>query len=88
MDDIPAGRLSAPSLTTVATGMAVFGEHLADLVSSSVNGRPRPARPSDDVLTVIRRESSLSRGSTTARSAEKIGRLVATSGQSGLFSLP
>jgi DNA-binding LacI/PurR family transcriptional regulator len=58
VDDIPAARLSAPPLTTVATGMAVFGEHLADLVSASLNGKPRPPRPSDDVLTVIRREST------------------------------
>lgn len=58
VDDIPAARLGAPPLTTVATGMAVFGEHLADLVSSSLNGNPRPARPSEDVLTVIRRASS------------------------------
>jgi DNA-binding LacI/PurR family transcriptional regulator len=58
VDDIPAARLSAPPLTTVATGMAVFGEHLADLVSSSLNGKPRPPRPADDVLFVIRREST------------------------------
>lgn len=58
VDDIPAARLSAPPLTTVATGMAVFGEHLADLVSASLNGKPRPPRPSDDVLTVTRREST------------------------------
>ncbi|HEX6518786.1 MAG TPA: LacI family DNA-binding transcriptional regulator [Streptosporangiaceae bacterium] len=58
VDDIPAARLGVPPLTTIATGMAVFGEHLADLVSSSLNGRPRPTRPSEDVLTVIRREST------------------------------
>lgn len=58
VDDIPAARLSVPPLTTVATGMAVFGEHLADLVSSSLNGRPRPVRPAEDVLAVVRREST------------------------------
>jgi DNA-binding LacI/PurR family transcriptional regulator len=58
VDDIPAGRLSAPPLSTVATGMAVFGAHLADLVSASLNGGPRPARPADDIVAVIRRESS------------------------------
>lgn len=58
VDDIPAARLGVPPLTTVATGMAVFGEHLADLVSSSLNGKPRPPRPAEDVLTVVRREST------------------------------
>jgi DNA-binding LacI/PurR family transcriptional regulator len=58
VDDIPAARLSAPPLTTVATGMAVFGEHLADLVSSSLRGTPRPARPAGDVLAVIRRQTT------------------------------
>src|SRR5207253_284244 len=58
VDAIPAARLSAPPLTTVATGMAVFGEHLADLVSSSLNGKPRPPRPADDVLAVIRRQTT------------------------------
>lgn len=58
VDDIPAARLSAPPLTTVATGMAVFGEHLADLVSSSLTGKPRPPRPADDVLAVIRRQTT------------------------------
>lgn len=58
VDDIPAARLSAPPLTTVATGMAVFGEHLAALVSSSLNGKPRPPRPAEDVLTVIRRQTT------------------------------
>jgi len=59
VDDIPAARLSAPPLTTVATGMAVFGEHLADLVSSSLTGKPRPPRPAEEVLTIVRRESTL-----------------------------
>jgi DNA-binding LacI/PurR family transcriptional regulator len=58
VDDIPAARLSAPPLTTVATGMAVFGEHLADLVSASLAGQPRTPWSADDVLTVIRRESA------------------------------
>lgn len=58
VDDIPAARLNAPALTTVATGMAVFGDHLADLVSCSLRGKPRPARPTDDVLNVIRRQTT------------------------------
>lgn len=58
VDDIPAGRLSAPALTTVATGMAVFGDHLANLVSSALAGKPRPLRPSEDVLAVVRRGST------------------------------
>lgn len=67
VDDIPAARLSAPPLTTVATGMAVFGEHLADLVSSSLSGKPRPQRPAEEVLAVIRRQTTLFRAGTTAR---------------------
>jgi DNA-binding LacI/PurR family transcriptional regulator len=58
VDDIPAARLSAPPLTTVATGMAAFGEHLADLVSFSLNRTPRLPRAADDVLAVIRRQTT------------------------------
>jgi DNA-binding LacI/PurR family transcriptional regulator len=58
VDDIPAARLSTPALTTVATGMAAFGEHLADLVSSSLHGKPHPPRPTEDVLKVIRRQTT------------------------------
>lgn len=58
VDDIPAARLCAPALTTVATGMAAFGEHLADLVSCSLHGKPRPPRPTEDVLKVIRRQTT------------------------------
>ncbi|HZR49854.1 MAG TPA: LacI family DNA-binding transcriptional regulator [Streptosporangiaceae bacterium] len=58
VDDIPAARLSAPPLTTVATGMAAFGDHLADLVSALLNGTARPARPADDVLAVIHRQTT------------------------------
>jgi DNA-binding LacI/PurR family transcriptional regulator len=58
VDDVPAARLSAPALTTVATGMAAFGDHLADLVSCSLHGRPRPPRPSEDVMKVIRRQTT------------------------------
>jgi hypothetical protein len=38
--------------------MAVFGEHLADLVCGALQGKQRPPRPSDDVLRVIRRETT------------------------------
>jgi DNA-binding LacI/PurR family transcriptional regulator len=58
VDDIPAARLSVPPLTTVATGMATFGEHLADLVSASIADGPRPARPSEDVLAIVQRETA------------------------------
>jgi DNA-binding LacI/PurR family transcriptional regulator len=58
VDDIPAARLSAPALTSVATGMAVFGEHLADLVAGALEGKQRPPRPTEDVLRVIRRETT------------------------------
>ena len=58
VDDIPAARLSAPALTTVATGMAAFREHLADLVACALRGKPRPPRPTEDVLNVIRRQTT------------------------------
>jgi DNA-binding LacI/PurR family transcriptional regulator len=57
VDDIPAARLSVPPLTTVATGMAVLGEHLADLVSAALGGRPRPPCPAGDILTLVRRQT-------------------------------
>lgn len=58
VDDIPAARLSAPALTTVATGMAAFGDHLADLVACALRGKPRPPRPTEDILNVIRRQTT------------------------------
>lgn len=58
VDDIPAARLSAPPLTTVATGMATFGEHLAAVVAASLNGKSRPQAVAEDAIRVIRRQST------------------------------
>jgi DNA-binding LacI/PurR family transcriptional regulator len=58
VDDIPAARLSAPALTTIATGMTVFGEHLAAQVSCALQGRPAPPRPTQDVLQIIQRQTT------------------------------
>jgi hypothetical protein len=38
--------------------MAAFGEHLADLVSFSLTGKPRPPSAAADILAVIRRETT------------------------------
>jgi hypothetical protein len=32
VDNIPAGELTDPGLTTIATGMSVLGQHLASAV--------------------------------------------------------
>jgi DNA-binding LacI/PurR family transcriptional regulator len=58
VDDIPAAALGSPALTTVATGMGVFGEHLAELVVCALDGQEPPARPGEDILQVVGRETT------------------------------
>jgi DNA-binding LacI/PurR family transcriptional regulator len=57
VDDIPAGRLAAPALTTVTTDQVAVAAHLAQTVVAAVHGRPRPPVPMVDLVQVVPRES-------------------------------
>jgi DNA-binding LacI/PurR family transcriptional regulator len=57
VDDIPAGRLAAPALTTVTTDQVAVAERLAATIVAAVNGRPQTPVPMTDLVQVIRRDS-------------------------------
>jgi DNA-binding LacI/PurR family transcriptional regulator len=58
VDNLPVGALYSPSLTTVTTGMAQMGEHLAAAVVHVVLGGPPLDGPSPDLIRLVRRESA------------------------------
>jgi DNA-binding LacI/PurR family transcriptional regulator len=58
VDDIPAGRVAAPPLTSVATDQAAVAAHLADSVVDAIAGRPQRGGPGADVVRVVRRRSA------------------------------
>jgi DNA-binding LacI/PurR family transcriptional regulator len=57
-DDIPAGRLVSPALTTVVLDNRAIAEHLAKSIVASLAGRPAPRRPGSDVIHLIVRDSA------------------------------
>jgi DNA-binding LacI/PurR family transcriptional regulator len=58
VDDIPAGRLADPALTTITTDLAAVAEHLAATLVATINGHPEPAAAATDIVQVIRRAST------------------------------
>jgi DNA-binding LacI/PurR family transcriptional regulator len=58
VDDIPAARLAAPPLTTVATDQAAVARHLAETVVCLIAGQPEPPRPGSNVVQVVVRASA------------------------------
>ena len=54
VDDIPAGRLSDPPLTTVAQPIEPQAHHLAAAVRAALDGEPPPPRPRDVSRVVVR----------------------------------
>jgi DNA-binding LacI/PurR family transcriptional regulator len=58
VDNIPAGALSDPGLTTFATGMSALGHHLAAAVINTLEGKPVTPGPTQDVIELIRRDSA------------------------------
>ena len=58
VDDIPAGALSAPTLTTVAIDMSALGRHLAAAVVHTLEGRPFPSAPGSELARLVRRDSA------------------------------
>lgn len=57
VDDVPAARLSAPSLTTVSQSAELQARYLSDAVVAALDGSPEPPRPAD-VLRLVVRESA------------------------------
>lgn len=57
-DNLPAGALTSPALTTIATGMSALGLYLATAVVNALKDRPIPPGPGKDVVQLIHREST------------------------------
>lgn len=58
VDNISAGALTEPALTTVATGMSALGQHLAAAVINRLEGKLVKPGPARDVIELIRRDSA------------------------------
>jgi DNA-binding LacI/PurR family transcriptional regulator len=58
VDDIPAGALADPALTTIATGMSTLGQHLAAAVMAVLRGEPVPPGPGSEIIRLVRRDSA------------------------------
>jgi DNA-binding LacI/PurR family transcriptional regulator len=58
VDDIPAARLADPPLTTVATDIQALSTYLAETITASLNGAPRPRRPDREMMYLVRRCSA------------------------------
>ncbi|MFL6126345.1 LacI family DNA-binding transcriptional regulator [Actinophytocola sp.] len=58
VDNIPAGALTDPALTTISTGMSALGHHLASAVVSTLDNKPTTPGPGQDVIQVVRRASA------------------------------
>jgi DNA-binding LacI/PurR family transcriptional regulator len=57
VDNIAAGALTDPALTTIATGMSALGQHLASAVINSLEGKPTAPGPGQDVIQLVRRDT-------------------------------
>ncbi|TYP87667.1 LacI family DNA-binding transcriptional regulator [Blastococcus xanthinilyticus] len=57
VDDVPAGRLSAPPLTTVSQSVDLQARFLSAAVVAALDGAPEPPHPAD-VLRLVVRESA------------------------------
>ena len=57
VDNIAAGALTDPALTTIATGMSALGQHLASAVINALEGKPTAPGPGQDVIQLVRRDS-------------------------------
>ncbi|MFL6140588.1 MAG: LacI family DNA-binding transcriptional regulator [Labedaea sp.] len=58
VDDIPAGALADPALTTIATGMSALGRHLAAAVVAVLQGEPAAPGPGPEIIRLVRRASA------------------------------
>jgi DNA-binding LacI/PurR family transcriptional regulator len=57
VDNIAAGALVEPALTTIATGMSTLGHHLASAVINALDGKPTAPGPGPDIIQLVRRAS-------------------------------
>jgi DNA-binding LacI/PurR family transcriptional regulator len=58
VDNIPAGALTSPALTTVATGMSELGKYLAASVTNTLGGVEPPPGPGPEIIQVIGRDTA------------------------------
>jgi DNA-binding LacI/PurR family transcriptional regulator len=58
VDDIAAARLADPPLTTVATDLPALATHVAETITSGLNGAPRARRASPEMVHLVRRSST------------------------------
>ena len=58
VDDIPAARLADPPLTTVTTDMQALATQVAEAITASLHGEPRPRRSAPDMVHLVRRCSA------------------------------
>jgi DNA-binding LacI/PurR family transcriptional regulator len=58
VNDLPAGRLSDPELTTVVVDHRAVAQHLAKTIAAGLDHRPAPRRPESDIINLIIRESA------------------------------
>jgi len=58
VDDIPAGRLAAPALTTVTTDQVAVAAHLAGTIVAAIHQRPEPPLTMNALVQVVSRESA------------------------------
>jgi len=58
VNDLPAGRLSDPELTTVVVDHRAVAQHLAKTIAAGLGHRPAPRRPGSDIIDLVVRESA------------------------------
>ena len=58
VDNIPAGYLASPALTTVRVDLGAVAQYIADSIRRTLDGRPAPRRPGSDIHSVLTRESA------------------------------
>jgi DNA-binding LacI/PurR family transcriptional regulator len=58
VDDIPVAPLAVPGLTSVTTDQTAIAARLSATIVAAINGRPEPAMPVNDLVSVVRRESA------------------------------
>jgi DNA-binding LacI/PurR family transcriptional regulator len=58
VNDLAAGRLSDPELTTVVVDQWAVAQHLAQTIAAGLGHRPAPRRPGSDIINLIICESA------------------------------
>jgi DNA-binding LacI/PurR family transcriptional regulator len=58
VDDVPAGAVALPALTTVRADAPAMAAYIADTIRRKLDGRPAGRRPGSDIHSVICRDSA------------------------------